>query len=65
MAHVDDGIETLAKEIGVGTTAADRLHGKTPEIRAARTSSRYYLTTASAKESHRFNTLENSSGRTN
>ena len=64
VAHVDDGIETLAEKIGVGTTTADRLHGKTPEIRAAGTSSRYYLTSVPAKESHRFNKLENSSGRT-
>ena len=65
MAHVDDGIEALTKEIGVGTTAADRLHGKTPEIGAAGTSSRHDPTSIPAKESRRFNKLENSSGWTN
>ena len=64
MAHVDDRIKALTKKIGIGTTMAGRLHGKTPEIRAAETSSRYYLTSLPVKESRRFNKLNLSSWRT-
>jgi nucleotide-binding universal stress UspA family protein len=64
VAHVDDRIKTLAKEIGIGTAAAERLHGKTPEIGAAGTTFWHYLTSVSAKESLRFNQLNLSSWRT-
>ena len=61
---IDDRIEMLTEQIGVRTTAADRLHQKTPEIETAGAIFRYYLTSDSANESLRFNRLSVFSGPT-
>jgi hypothetical protein len=64
MAHIDDRIEAISEQIGIGTNRADRLHEKTPAIGAAGGASRYYLTSDPAKESLQLNRLNLISGRT-
>ena len=64
MAYVDDHIETLTKESGIGVAAADRLYGKTQEIRVASLASQYYLTSVFVKESGLVNILVSLSRRT-